>query len=165
MDLDDTKTMDLYNTIIQNLNGQGWELYRVLENYETLCSAVATILGGFALTVSLFTSYMPETAGKFTLLNEPLFLVFLAAIMLFIAWISPWFAGKAEKCWAMCSNLHTLGNHMFGYYGHLGFDSKKAADVRIYCQEKICEKYNLNKESPYGSNGLFASYCKGSVGL
>lgn len=165
MDLDDTKTMDLYNTIIQNLNGQGWGLYRVLENYETLCSAAATILGGLALTFSLFTSHVPETAGKFTVLNEPLFLVFLAAIMLLIAWISPWFAGKAEKYWAMCASLHTLGNRMFGYYGHLGFDSKKAADVRIYCQEKICEKYNLNKESPYGSNGLFASYCKGPVGL
>ena len=32
IDLDDTKTMDLYTTILQNLNGQGWGLYRVLEN-------------------------------------------------------------------------------------------------------------------------------------
>ena len=56
VDLDDTRTMDLYNTIIQNLNGQGWGLYHVLENYEDLCSGVLTILGGFALTFSLFTS-------------------------------------------------------------------------------------------------------------
>lgn len=165
IDLDDTKTMDLYTTILQNLNGQGWGLYRVLENYETLCSALVMILGGLSLTFSLFTSHVPETAGKYVILNEPLFLVFLIAIMLLITWISPQLAGKAEKYWAMCSNLHTLGNRMFGYYGHLGYDSKKAADVRIYCQEKICEKYNLNKESPYGSKGLFSSYCKGPVGL
>ena len=71
VDLDDTRTMDLYNTIIQNLNGQGWGLYHVLENYEDLCSGVLTILGGFALTFSLFTSPVPETAGKYTVLNQP----------------------------------------------------------------------------------------------
>lgn len=165
VDLDDTRTMDLYNTIIQNLNGQGWGLYHVLENYEDLCSGVLTILGGFALTFSLFTSPVSETAGKYTVLNQPLFLFFLLAVMILITWISPVLAGKAGKYWAMCADLHTLGNRMFAYYGHLGADIPKAADVRIYRQEKLCEKYNLNKESHYGSKGLFASYCKGPVGL
>ena len=54
---------------------------------------------------------------------------------------------------------------MFSYYGHLGYDTKKAADMRIYRQDKICEKYNLNKESTFGSRGVFARYQKGPVGF
>ena len=164
-DLDDTRTMDLYTAIIQNLNGQGWGLYHVMLNYEDLCSAVVTILGGVFLTVPLFTSSVPKTAGKYVLLNEPVFLLPLLTVMMLITWLSPVLAGKAGKYWAMYAEQHTLANRMFFYYGHLGFDSRKAADVRIYCQEKICEKYNLNKENPYGSKGLFAGYCKGSVGF
>lgn len=165
VDLDDTRTMDLYTAIIQNLNGQGWGLYHVMINYEDLCSVVVTILGGVFLTFPLFTSLVPKTAGKYVLLNEPVFLLLLLAAMVLVTWLSPVLAGKAGKYWAMYAEHHTLANRMFSYYGHLGFDSRKAADVRIYRQEKICEKYNLNKENPYGSRGLFAGYCKGPVGF
>lgn len=58
-----------------------------------------------------------------------------------------------------------LSNRLFAYYGRLGYDSKKAADMRIYQQEKICEKHNLSKENPFGSKGLFARYGKGPVGF
>ena len=37
--------------------------------------------------------------------------------------------------------------------------------MRIYQQEKICEKHNLSKENPFGSKGLFARYGKGPVGF
>ena len=50
-------------------------------------------------------------------------------------------------------------------YKRQGYDSKKAADMRIYQQEKICEKHNLSKENPFGSKGLFAGYGKGPVGF
>ena len=55
-DLDDSKTMELYSSIIQNLNGPGWGLYNVLLNYEALCSEGFSIICGLSMTISLFTS-------------------------------------------------------------------------------------------------------------
>lgn len=163
--LDDPKTMELYSAIIQNLNGPGWGLYHVFLDYETMCQAVMRIAGGLFLTFSLFTSRIPESTGKYAMLNTPVFVIGMIGIMLLVAWISSVLAGKAGTFWAVNSAFHTLGNRLFFYYGRLGSDLHKATDVRIYQQEKICERYNLNKESPYGSEGMFASLCRGPVGL
>lgn len=51
-DLDDSKTMELYSSIIQNLNGPGWGLYNVLLNYEALCSEGFSIICGLSMTIS-----------------------------------------------------------------------------------------------------------------
>lgn len=40
-----------------------------------------------------------------------------------------------------------------------------ATDVRIYRQDKICDRYNRNKEGTFGSNGLFAHLARGPMGL
>ena len=164
-DLDDSKTMELYSSIIQNLNGPGWGLYNVLLNYESLCSEGISIICGFAMTISLFTSQVPKTAEKLVFLNNPVCVTAIISVMVLITWFSPVLAGKAGKYWARVADLHTFSNRLFAYYGRLGYDSKKAADMRIYKQEKICEKHNLSKENPFGSKGLFARYGKGPVGF
>ena len=70
--LDKTKTAELLSTIRQNQGGTGWGLSRVFMNYEMLCSSVFTLLGGISLTVTLFTCRVPESAGGYTILNNPL---------------------------------------------------------------------------------------------
>lgn len=37
--------------------------------------------------------------------------------------------------------------------------------MRIYRQDKICDRYNRNKEGTFGSNGLFAHLARGPMGL
>lgn len=37
--------------------------------------------------------------------------------------------------------------------------------MRIYRQDKICERYNHNKEDAFASNGLFAKLSRGPIGL
>ena len=165
VNLNETKNMELYSAICQNHNSAGWGLYRTLEDCEALCQTVIVILGGASLTLSLFTSQVPESAGKYTILNNPLFVILIALIMLAVTCISPVLAGKAGRYLTSLADIHNLGNRMFSYYGHLGYDTKKAADMRIYRQDKICEKYNLNKESTFGSRGVFARYQKGPVGF
>ena len=145
VNLNETKNMELYSAICQNHNSAGWGLYRTLEDCEALCQTVIVILGGASLTLSLFTSQVPESAGKYTILNNPLFVILIALIMLAVTCISPVLAGKAGRYLTSLADIHNLGNRMFSYYGHLGYDTKKAADMRIYRQDKICEKYNLNK--------------------
>lgn len=165
VNLDETRTAELLSTIHQNQNGGGWGLHRVMTNCEELCSSVLTLLGGISLTVSLFVSRVPESAGAYTILNSPLSVGFVIAVMLAITYIAPALTNKAGSYWALNADSQNLGNRMFGYFGWLGHRRDIAADVRMYRQDKICESHNRNKEGPFGSNGLFAHMNWGVMGF
>ncbi len=163
--LDDTHTSEMLSTIRQNFNGGGWGLGRVIGCYEQLCSSILTILGGLALTVTLFASKVPADAGNLTILNNPLAVIGVIIVMLAVTFIAPMLNNKAESYYAKYSNAHNLGNRLFGFFGWLGYYSDFAADVRMYRQDKICDRYNRNKEDTFGSNGLFAHFAWGPMGL
>lgn len=164
-DLDGINAAELLYKIHQNQNGGGWGLYRLIKNYEGLCSSALTLLGGISLTVSLFVSRVPESSGVYTVLNNPLFGLLVIAVMLAITYLAPALSNKAGSYWALNSDSHNLGNRLFGFFGFLGYRADIAADVRIYRQDKMCERYNHNKENVFGSKGIFAKYCVGPIGL
>lgn len=164
-DRGDTQTNDLLYKIYQNQQGGGWGLGRVLESYEVLCTGVLTILGGICLTVSLFVSPVPQAAGSFAVLNHPLLVSGAILLMLAVTLIAPALQNKANSYWATNIDTHNLGNRLFGFFGWLGYHKEKAADVRMYAQDKICEKYNRSKEVTFGSKGLFAHLSIGPIGL
>lgn len=163
--LDKTETAELYSMIRQNQNGGNWGIYRVLNNYDALCSSLFTLLGGVSLTVSLFVSRVPDSAGAYTILNHPLFVILMIAIMLLITYLAPALLNKAGSYWALHIGAHNHDNSMFRFWGWLGYQKEIAADVRIYRQDKICEKHNRNKDNAFGSKGLFAKYSRGPIGL
>lgn len=163
--IDDTKTHELLSTIRQHGQGGGWGIHRVLYNCASLLSAVLTILGGIAMTVSLFTARVPESAGAYTVLNNPLFLLLVILVMLGVTYIAPMLSNKAESYWALNAGDHTLANRLFSFFGFFGDRAWCATDVRIYRQDIFCEKYNHDKEGAFGSNGLFAKYARGPMGL
>lgn len=165
IDVDETKIYELISTIRENQNGGGWGLFRVIDNYEDLLSAIFTMLGGISLTISLFTSRVPESAGIYTILNNPLLIIALIIILLFITYAAPALANKAGSYWALYANSHNLGNRLFGFFGHLGYERDVATDVRMYRQDEICEKFNRNKESLFQSKGLYAKLSIGPIGL
>ena len=165
VNLDDTHTSEMLSTIRQNFNGGGWGLGQVLDCYKELCSSIFTVLGGLALTVSLFAIKVPNDAGTLTLLNNPLVVLGVVIVMLAVTFIAPMLNNKAGSYYAKHVNSHNLGNRLFGFFGYLGYYAALATDVRIYRQDKICERYNRNKEDTFGSNGLFAHFAWGSMGL
>lgn len=165
VNLDDTHTSEMLSTIRQNFNGGGWGLGQVLDCYKELCSSIFTVLGGLALTVSLFAIKVPNDAGTLTLLNNPLVVLGVVIVMLAVTFIAPMLNNKAGSYYAKHVNSHNLGNRLFGFFGYLGYYAALATDVRIYRQDKICERYNRNKEDTFGSNGLFAHFAWGPMGL
>ena len=163
--LDDTHTAEMLSSIRQNFNGGGWGLARVLECCGELCSSVFTLLGGLALTVSLFVIKVPSDAGSLSILNNPLVVFGVIIIMLAVTFIAPMLSNKAGSYYAKHADDHNLGNRLFSFFGYLGYYSTLATDVRMYRQDKICDRYNRNKEDTFGSNGLFAHYAWGPMGL
>ena len=165
VNLDDTHTSELLSTIRQNLNGGGWGLYYVIECFEGLCSNVLTIFGGLALTVSLFISKVPTESGSLTILNNPLVVIAVIVLMLAVTFIAPILNNKAGSYYAKYADSHNLGNRLFSFFGYLGYYTELGTDMRMYRQDKICDRYNRNKEDTFGSNGLFAHFAWGSMGL
>ena len=162
---DDTKTHELLSMIKQNQNGNDWGIIRVIWNLETMTNAVFTIFGGISLTISLFTSRVPDSAGMYTMLNNPLFIVLIVAVMLAVTFIAPALSNKAGSYSALNADTRNFANRLFGFFGFLGYNKSIAEDMRIYRQDKICEKYNVNKENTFCSKGVFAKYSWGPIGL
>ena len=163
--LDETHTAELLSTIRQNMNGGGWGLYRVVVAYEELCSSILTILGGISLTVSLFVSRVPNGAGALSALNNPLVVLAVITVMLAVTFIAPILNNKSGSYYAKHADSHNLGNRLFSFFGWLGYYSELAPDVRIYRQDRICDRHNHNKDDTFCSNGLFARLAWGPMGL
>lgn len=163
--LDETHTAELLSTIRQNMNGGGWGLYRVVVAYEELCSSILTILGGISLTVSLFVSRVPDGAGALSVLNNPLVVLAVITVMLAVTFIAPVLNNKSGSYYAKHADSHNLGNRLFSFFGWLGYYSELAPDVRIYRQDRICDRHNHNKDDTFCSNGLFARLAWGPMGL
>lgn len=165
VDIDSPKTHALLSTIRQNQNGGGWGLHRVTHNFNNLWSAVLQLSGGIAMTVSLFTSRVPDTAGKYTVLNSPFFTLLAVALMLAITYLAPMLSAYGGKLFAGHAGDHNLGNRLFGFYGWLGKREESAVDVRIYHLGGFCEKYCLDKTATFSSKGPFAKIAKTKTGF
>lgn len=162
---DSTEKADLLYRIEQNQNGGGWGLTRVIDQYNLLLTSVFSIIGGIALTISLFLCKVPSDNNKFLVLNDPLISIFVVLLLILLSLITPLFEDKARSYYSSNSNLHNFGNRIFGFYGYLGYQMEKATDIRIYRQDKICEKYFNSKENVFGSNGFFAKLARGKMGI
>lgn len=53
-----------------------------------MLTSLVGISGGIVLTASLFTTAVPAEGGKLTILNNPIFVIFFAAVLFFICLIS-----------------------------------------------------------------------------
>ncbi|MBE5948161.1 MAG: ABC transporter ATP-binding protein [Lachnospiraceae bacterium] len=165
IDIDDTKMHDLLSIIRQNSNSGGWGLYRIIGSLDGIIDAFFTILGGIVLTVSLFTTKVPESAGKYTILNNPIFILLVAVVMIIIINISPILTNKAGSYYAYNSDSHNLANRLFGFFGFLGHKKELAADIRMYEQDLICNKYIDMRSGMFLSAGFMAKLAKGPIGL
>ncbi|MEG0894707.1 MAG: ABC transporter ATP-binding protein, partial [Oscillospiraceae bacterium] len=163
--IDDVNVSKLYSKIKQFQNGGGWGYCRLFYSIEAIVSATTTILGGCALTVSLFLCKVPQNGGWLTALNSPLFILLIIVAMLIIAYTSSTLAVKAESYFSQNMELHALSNRLFSAFGMLGFRDEYATDIRMYRQDHICSKYMNDKTDVFGSQGMFAKLSKGIMGF
>ena len=118
------------------------------------------------MTVTLFTRRVPDSAGAYTALNNPLFIVAIIALMLAVTFISPMLGSKGESYYAQNADTHNLANRLFGFYGFLGtYNIEASTDARMYRMDKICEVYNKDKTGTFGSAGPFARISKKITGF
>lgn len=163
--MDDPETSKKRTQLFQShFNGAGWGLNRAFGLLESIFTAVFTLLGGIGLSVTLFTSRVPDTAGALTVLNSPLFVVLILIVMLAVTYIAPLLSNKSDSYFAFNSDTHALANRLFGHYGFMGHKREVAMDMRIYRQDLLCKKYNGDKTTTFSSKGYFARLARGPMG-
>lgn len=130
-DIDKQENRDLRAQIAQNENWAGWGFGQVAFLYEYCMKSVIGVLSGAALTVSLFTARVPESAGWLTALNHPLFILLFAGVMVGISLLAGKLSVKSRSYWSGASEDATFGNRVYGYFGFIGEKRERAADIRM----------------------------------
>ena len=143
-EMDKQSTHDLRSQIRQNANWMGWGISRTLIIISNAIKDATGILGAIVLTYSLFTTPIPDSAGKLTLLNHPIFVPVLFGVMLGISALGGFFRGKASSCFANLGSEVRFANRLFTFYNKLGNFLHQAADIRLYNQQHIANHYFLN---------------------
>lgn len=163
-ELDKQENHDLRAQIQQDEQWFSWGLMQIPDMYENLVTSVIGILSGAVLTVGLFTSTVPESAGILTVLNNPLFILVLAIIIAGVAVLAGRFNATATKCWSDHAEEAKFGNRLFAHFGFIGQDNKRAVDVRMYNQQKLINAY-WSRNSSFGANGPLGKSAKGKMGI
>ena len=163
-DSDKQETRDLFTQIEQSANWGGWGFNYINMYVCWSVEAVAGILGAVALTVSLFTQDVPETAGTLTVLNHPLFIVGILAVLLAVTLIGPVLSNKANSVWGGLAEESRLGNRLFSHFGfYLTADKEKAMDLRMYRQLAMAEHYTA--VNMFGVGSHFAQLNATTIGI
>lgn len=163
-DVEDQKVRDLSDQIAQNSNWSGWGLENILWRFESLVGCFFTMFGAIALTVGLFIFKVPESAGRLTVLNNPLVALAIAVLMGIIIWIIPVIGEKSSDLQAGLADKARFGNRLFGHFGYLREDEHSQVDIRMYRQERISEYYAM-KEKVWFTGGIFDKLERGKGGL
>ncbi|MDO5422680.1 MAG: ABC transporter ATP-binding protein [Eubacteriales bacterium] len=164
-DVDKQEIRDLRNQIAQMENWGSWGLGRVPEFYEACVKNAIGILSGAALTASLFSSPVPESAGALTVLNHPLFLLAFAALLIGISLLAGRFYAKSAGYWSGLAEDATLGNRIFAVFGEIGSQKERAADVRMYDQQELVGTYWSETNNLFGAKSDYGKLSKGAMGI
>ena len=163
-DADKQKTRDLFTQIQQSSNWGGWG-FNYLDMYVAwLTQALSGLLGAIALTVSLFTQPVPETAGALTALNHPLFILGLTILLLGVTLLRPFITNKANAGWGALAEESRFGNRVFSHFQYDFYaDTERAADVRMYQQINVAEHYSKSADT-FGIGTPFARFMHTTMG-
>ena len=163
-ELDKQENHDLREQIKQNEQWSGWGLMHVPKIYSGAVTGLLGLLSGAALTVSLFTAPVPNSAGWLVVLNDPIFALVLAAGILIISILAGRLSARAMQCWGDFSEEATFGNRRFAHFGFLGRDKRRAIDIRMNDQQRLVRAY-WSGGSVFGVHGVFAKAARGKMGV
>ena len=152
------------NAIRQTAQWGSWGMEKAYMNFRQFVEAGFQMLGGIALSVSLFTLPVRADAGVLTVLNSPLCIAVIAALMAGVAVLSPYMENIGTKCWVACDEEMRLSNRFFRFRMNLMTDNKCALDIRMYRQDILVSQID-DVNSGFATNSRIAGYARGRMGL
>lgn len=164
-DMDDQTIRDKRTQIFQNDNWAGWGFGRIIQITEDMLTSLVGISGGIVLTASLFTTAVPAEGGKLTILNNPIFVIFFAAVLFFTCFLSGKLYEKVVELYSSASEKARFGNRVFTAFGFIGMNKSRAVDIRMYEQENIVAHYWKENNTVFSADGYMGKMAKGKMGV
>lgn len=164
-DVDRQEVQELYTRISQNEMWGDWGLVKLSENLRMLTKMVIGVISAMILSAGLFTAEMPQTANSFRILYHPAFAVLILFCMLMVSMIAGKLGGKSYSYNEKTAEITRQGNRLFGFYAFLGENKKRAADIRMYHQQKAVDKYLKFACIPYEKGGECYKVAHGPMGI
>ncbi len=140
-DVDSAQTNTLRGKIQQSDTWPAWGLGGLLADFDLLVESVLTILGAIVLSCSIFIYKVPESAGKLTVLNNPIFILVLVTAMLAVTFTVPMLINKGNSYWANYSGDITMFEKYRIFMTKSSPERERALDTRIYRQDVMGKKY------------------------
>lgn len=151
-DVDNQENREKLATITASLNYAGLGFCTLRAVISELPAAIAGILGAIALTVSLFTTPVPQ-GSPLSFLNSPLFLGAALGVILLVTFLSGHLDSMRGALYQNMNDDGNMGNALFSVFSQLCGNRKTAVDVRLYRQDKIALHYiGSNKTFSYGGS-------------
>ena len=110
VDADGKQSRNLYSQIKQETNLLGRGITESMRLTQKLMVGIFRILGGIALSVSLFL--LPVPNGQLAVLNSPFFMPVMLALMAGAAQLSAMLSAKSGSYWINYSSQGMLGNRI-----------------------------------------------------
>lgn len=165
-DMDKQQIHDLRAQIQQAENWAGYGLARVPDYFEQSIRCVIGIISGIALTVSLFTSPVPDSGGALTILNHPVFVPLFAAVIIVISLLAGKIYTKVAQLWSDAAETATFGNRLLSFFCGLGSKKERSADIRMQNQQNLISAYWGKQENdPFATNGVLGKLARGKLGM
>lgn len=161
--VDDQHTQDLLYQIHQNDIMGRYGLRLLMWIYSRITNAVVSIIIAAFLITPLFVLRVPEMGGQLTVLNSPLFIAAIVAVMLLITLIAPMLSTKGSSYWEKFAEESKFGNRIHSFFGYRMSEGQRALDVRIYRQDKLSMKM-LEHYVGFGPKSLIAKAGRGPMG-
>ena len=164
-DIDNQTIRDKRTQLFQNDNWAGWGFGQIMQITEDVVETIVGIAGGITLTVSLFTAVVPANGGNLIVLNNPIFVLLIAAMLLSICFISGKLSEKVVVLYSSASDKARFGNRVFSAFGFIGMNKSRAVDIRMYEQETIVAHYWKENNNVFGADGYMGNMAKGKMGV
>ena len=165
-DLEKQSTRDLLAQIKQNDWWMGLGLTKVPYLFENIMKNGVGIVGAVALTVGLFLTRVPESAGALTMLDDPVGILALAVAVAIPTVLGPWLGGKVLRLdqGETMAEQARLGNRIFSAFGFPASEQHRQLDIRMYNQHTFARHY-MRQNKTFSADGPMAKLHAGKAGL
>ena len=163
-DADKQEVRSLRAQISQNEQWGGLGLINAAIIYKQLIGSLTGIFSGIALTVRLFATPVPESAGKLVLLSSPWFLLPLGGLFVGISLLSGRLYTVYAQEYDRLSKDATFGNRVYTHITKLSRQKNIQMDMRIYRQQKIIDALSAQNQV-FTAKGIFGRAALGKPGL
>lgn len=161
--IDDALTYEKLSWVEQSENWGGHGMHSVYWQYERFLEEFFKMVGGIALSVTLFSIKIPQTAGL-SFLNHPACPWILVGCMVGVAVVNSSVEKVVQRHQNQCAEMAKMGNRIFWFMHEFAFNRKRNMDIRMYQQEKGC--INLFVSNHYfDTKSYFAKAAKGIDGI